>query len=303
LARELVAAGVPSRTLAELRAGFGELPLEDQFLTAVTRRAVLSEDHPTGLRWSCDRLGVHLLATRRASEGAMMPWRLLAHSCRARLRRLAMRGRSPSVGKERTVNADFPDAFDHDWCMYEEFKRLIRKWNIRTCIETGTNLGRTTRALASLVDKVFTCEISDVFYKQATGYLADLIVQAKVTVELQSSPAFLRELLPRLDDRHAMFYLDAHWQENPLRAELSAIALTFRNRAIIAIHDFQVPDRDFGYETPPDQEYSLAAIRPYLENIYPDGFDYHYNDEAEGGRRGVIYIEPKRSSTRKTWRS
>jgi hypothetical protein len=204
--------------------------------------------------------------------------------------------RSQGVAEQVVFHKEFPGAFDWDSYIYEEFKRLIRKWNIRTCIETGTNLGRTTRALASLVDRVFTCEISDVFYDQATKNLADLIVQTKVIVKMQTSPVFLHELLPHLDDRHAMFYLDAHWQENPLQSELNAIAFNFRNRAIIAIHDFQVPNRDFGYDSYPDQEYNFVAIEPYLENIYPDGFEYHYNDKAEGGRRGIIYIEPKESS-------
>jgi hypothetical protein len=293
-------------------------------MAAVMRRAILSENHPTGLRWSCFRFGVHLLATRRATDGAMMPWRLLARGCKDRLRRLgvsvaARRARvaaassaapsltvRPSDGSGRSWSAEqlrfhqeFPGAFDWDSYIFAEFERLIRKWSIRTCIETGTYLGRTTRALASLVDRVFTCETSEVFYNQATGYLADLIVQTKVIAERQPSPAFLRELLPRLDDRHAMFYLDAHWQENPLRAELGAISLAFRDRAIIAIHDFEVPDKDFGHGSAPDQEYTLAAIRPYLEKIYPGGFDHHYNDEAEGGWRGIIYVEPKRSSDRR----
>src|SRR3989442_14347662 len=48
LARDLVGAGVPSSALADLRASFGQLPLEDWFIAAVTRRAILAEGQATG---------------------------------------------------------------------------------------------------------------------------------------------------------------------------------------------------------------------------------------------------------------
>ena len=47
LAQELVGAGVPSRALRDLKASFGQLPLEERLITTVARRALLSEDQPT----------------------------------------------------------------------------------------------------------------------------------------------------------------------------------------------------------------------------------------------------------------
>ena len=47
LAREMVGAGVPSEALRELRASFGQLPLEERVITAVARRAILCDDQDT----------------------------------------------------------------------------------------------------------------------------------------------------------------------------------------------------------------------------------------------------------------
>src|SRR4030095_1785085 len=110
LARDLVGAGVPSGALTDLRASFGQLPLEDRFIAAVARHVILSEDQATKPPSTFSKLAAHLLATRRARDGVMVAWRLLARSCRARLRRLVIasgpwrarssgsRGSDPSLG-------------------------------------------------------------------------------------------------------------------------------------------------------------------------------------------------------------
>jgi hypothetical protein len=90
LAGDLVGAGVPSGALTDLRASFGQLPLEDRFIAAVARHAILSEDQATKPPSTFSELAAHLLATRRARDGVMVAWRLLARSCRARLRRLVI---------------------------------------------------------------------------------------------------------------------------------------------------------------------------------------------------------------------
>jgi hypothetical protein len=88
LARDLVGAGVPSGALMDLRASFGQLPLEDRCIAAVARQAILSEDEVTGTPSTFSHLATGLLDTRRARDGVMVAWGLLARSCRARLQRL-----------------------------------------------------------------------------------------------------------------------------------------------------------------------------------------------------------------------
>lgn len=70
LAREVVGAGVPSSALAELRATFDRLPLEDRRITGIMRRAILSEhqDQSTASRAQRE-LCVRLLTTDGASDG------------------------------------------------------------------------------------------------------------------------------------------------------------------------------------------------------------------------------------------
>jgi hypothetical protein len=89
LARDLLEGDVPSRALADLRATFSQLPLEDKIIVAVTRQAILSEDQPTALarRFSYG-IGVDLLAGRRARDGIIIAFHFLARWCQAYLRRL-----------------------------------------------------------------------------------------------------------------------------------------------------------------------------------------------------------------------
>jgi hypothetical protein len=78
LARELVGADVPSRTLTELRASFRQLPLEGRFIAAVARRAILSGP------WTFYKLGMDLLEARQTRDGLMTVCRYLDRLCRPR---------------------------------------------------------------------------------------------------------------------------------------------------------------------------------------------------------------------------
>ena len=89
LARELVGAGVPSGALKELRASFRQLPLEERLIGAVALHALLSDDQDTPRPSRFYRLGMRLLATRRARDSATVTYRHLARACQTRLQRLA----------------------------------------------------------------------------------------------------------------------------------------------------------------------------------------------------------------------
>jgi hypothetical protein len=84
LAHELVDASVPFQILTELRASFGQLPLEQQLIAAVARRAVLSE--PSRFY----KVGMDLLATRQKRDGFITVCRYLG-----RLRRSRATGSGP----------------------------------------------------------------------------------------------------------------------------------------------------------------------------------------------------------------
>jgi Uncharacterised nucleotidyltransferase len=93
LARELVGAGVPSQALMALRASVASLPLEDRFIAAATRRAVLR--HAQSRLATVTALGVRLLLTRRARDGVTIVGRHVARAWEGRLRRLARPDPSP----------------------------------------------------------------------------------------------------------------------------------------------------------------------------------------------------------------
>jgi hypothetical protein len=182
------------------------------------------------------------------------------------------------------------EAFNGDRLIETEILRLVTKHRTRTIVETGTYLGATTRAFAAMVPKVFTIEI-DPDYWQLAGHL-DALGNVR-RIQGDSGP-ILAELLPALE-QPALFYLDAHWKEHsPLLDELEAIAVSGQ-RPVIVIHDFLNPEHpDFGFDQWDIGVYRLELIHSTLVAIYGvDGWVHHMNFQAEGSKRGVIYIEPE----------
>jgi hypothetical protein len=176
------------------------------------------------------------------------------------------------------------EAFDGDPYIEEELWRLVKKWNIHTIIETGTFKGHSTEALADMAPEVLTIEINPACEKtwpnvrQCIGDSVTLLPD----MLLYATPPFL-------------FYLDAHWLDHsPLLDELDIIATAWL-KPVIAIHDFFNPKHpEYGYDTWDIGTYRLELIEPSLEIIYgPDGWTHWYNTNAEGSKRGIIYVEPK----------
>jgi len=94
----------------------------------------------------------------------------------------------------------------------------------------------------------------------------------------------------------ALFYLDAHWYKyNPLLDELAVLYKNKLKNCLVVIHDFKVPNTNFGFDKFSDgSEYSYEFIKKHIENIYGvNGFEYHYNKQADGAHRGIIFIYPK----------
>ncbi len=187
--------------------------------------------------------------------------------------------------------------FEGDKFLKEEFQRLIDKHKTNIIIETGTYLGNTTKQLAEMVATVFTVEENeDYFFKSNAKF-----VTARNVLNYKGSSV---DILPGIlagpitsgeSNQNVLFFLDAHWGENnPLLQELEIIA-NHKIKPIIVIHDFKVPDHpELGYDSYDGQDYEWSWIEKSVEAIYgPGGYTYHYNTQAEGAKRGVIFIEPK----------
>lgn len=183
--------------------------------------------------------------------------------------------------------------FNGDPFIRETIRRQIKRWNVRTVVETGTHIGTTAAALARVARCVHTIEIDRKRFREA----AHLDRLPNVTRHVGSSPRVLDEILPRLKSP-LLFYLDAHWRARwPLLAELRAIARHGVRRPLIAIHDVEVPGKPFGYDVYGGQKLCLAYVRPALEGIYGSpGFRYRYNQKAAGARRGILYVCSKRKA-------
>src|SRR5581483_4001731 len=131
--------------------------------------------------------------------------------------------------------------------------------------------------------------------------VADL-AQQDIAMVLGDSREKLAEVLAAHDatDHPVLVYLDAQGIEYPLLEELDALAADprCRDRCVIAVHDVQVPGRDWGFNwvdwrgEPEPLTYDRIAHK--LPAIYPAGHAYHYNAVADGCRRGIVYIYPRR---------
>lgn len=186
--------------------------------------------------------------------------------------------------------------FEGDSFVKRNFELFRDKFNIDTVIETGTYLGGTTKVLSEMFRWVLTFELNREYFKQSGEYLKG--VKNVSTLNLDSG-LYLTELLsqmkPQLQEGETLlFFLDAHWEKScPLLAELKAIADN-GIKPVIIIHDWKVPNRpDLGFDSYNGQDFTFDWIEKSIDAIYGIGkYGYHYNDQAEGAMRGVIYIYP-----------
>lgn len=183
--------------------------------------------------------------------------------------------------------------FEGDYIMKEAIVNLVAKHGIDVIVETGTFRGGTTAQFAKMVSQVVTIEVNQSFYNIARKNLDGI---HNVSMFLGDSPVIMSKVLssPAYVNKKIFFFLDAHWfAACPLLKELEVIAdLGFK--PVIVIHDFYVPGKDFGYDSYNGQRFDFDFIKEKVERIYGnDGFEFSYNTEAEGAKRGVIYIEPK----------
>jgi hypothetical protein len=188
------------------------------------------------------------------------------------------------LAKPYELNGQKP--FEGDTFIGLEIMKLKDNHKLRNCIETGTQFGSTTKVLADIFDRVITIEADSEYLSRARGK----VLNKNVTFLEGKS----EERLTDINVEDVFYYLDAHGCNIggcPLKKELEIIAGKNHKNVCIAIHDFKVPDKDFGYDSY-DYDLKFEEIENYLTAIYPKGFKYHYNDQADGAKRGIIYIYP-----------
>lgn len=185
------------------------------------------------------------------------------------------------------------ESFNGDSYIRKEFLRLKEKFNLKDAVETGTCFGSTTMFLSENFETVYTVENNYEYLSIAHERFKEKNIQNVVT-EFGDSAELLYSMIKEnnLSD-NTMLFLDAHWSNKcPLLEELECIELA-GIKPVIAIHDWMVPNHpELGYDSYNGQPFTFAWIRKAVEDIYGENYDFHYNTEAEGAKRGIIYIYP-----------
>ena len=178
--------------------------------------------------------------------------------------------------------------FNGDTFIEKKVIELRDRFNLSHAIETGTHYGYTTDFLCKHFKRVITIESQSDYYivakKRLEKYNNCKVIQG-------DSANFLEYILPEVSQKvNIFFFLDAHWYGHcPLKDELKAISLNKNINPVILIHDFQVPGKDFQFDTYNNQPLNLDWIHPELEKIYGE-YNFEYNKESTGAKVGVIYI-------------
>lgn len=181
-------------------------------------------------------------------------------------------------------------AFNGDTFVENEFIKLRDEWNITNAVETGSYMFGTTLWLSDNFDKVYTFEIDNDLYNYGQDKISE---KTNIKSYLSNSAEGLGNIINELDG-NTIFFLDAHWYDYcPLKDELEVIS-KLKHTPLIAIHDFKTPYEHLGFDSYKGEDFTIDFIIDELKKIYPNGFDYHYNNQTIGGAsRGLIYITPK----------
>lgn len=183
------------------------------------------------------------------------------------------------------MNGQLP--FEGDSYIPKEILKLKERFKITHVLETGSQYGATLQWFSEHFTHAVGCEPNKEFYDIAKA--KELMV-----VNEKSIPFLYNYMTYPTWQPNVLIYIDSHWHGTPcpLKDELKLIS-ELEIKPVICIHDFKVPGKDFGFDAY-DYELCFEEIEPYLNDIYKDGYDYHYNEFADGAYRGIIYIYPKR---------
>lgn len=198
-------------------------------------------------------------------------------------------------------------SFNKDIHVLNTVDYLIQKLGINCIVETGTSCAHTTQVLGEMYPniEIHTIEIIEETYDKSKEKLSKY---TNITCHLGSSEKVLDELLPKLEGKKILFYLDAHWYDYwPIRDEISLVGKYFKDNAVIVIDDFSVPLREFQCDSYDGHTLSIQYIQEEMYKAYTNVF-FFFNDKTNLQRAvGKIYIFPKQwleyfKDTSEIWR-
>jgi hypothetical protein len=182
--------------------------------------------------------------------------------------------------------------FGGDEILRAEIAELIQRYGIHSAIETGTWHGWTTRALASMVEQVWTVEANPDFLEIARANWRDNPPgSAGIASCLGDSRAAIGSFMDHAT-KPTLYYLDAHWGEHcPLLEEL-AIIMERDPAPMIVMHDMQVPGHpELKFDTYGVQPLCREWVLPVLKGLKTPWRSWQ-NDHATGHQVGVLFVAP-----------
>ena len=188
----------------------------------------------------------------------------------------------------------YEHAFNSDYILKEEYKKLIEKYNPDILIETGSYEGVTTEYMCSFGLQVITTEIDEGRFNITKNKLSS---HSNCSVLLGDSEVELRKIFSEIKHKKALAFLDAHWFDDKVLERELALLSELDNSPVIIIHDFMVPDTDLGYDCYGGIVYDYSNYKRFFDQVYGENkYSYRYSKEAAGIRRGVIFLEPSQIS-------
>jgi len=156
--------------------------------------------------------------------------------------------------------------FNGDQILTRTVDFLLIEYPVKQFVETGTYLGHTCRYIASHHPylPITTVESNPDFYNAS-----QIVLQKYSNVKsiLGDSAMSVSKLAKAGIDGIPLFFLDAHWNGYlPLPDEIQCIG-NYLNDAIMVIHDFQVPGKDYGFDVCKGQS---IGIEMFSANIDKD---------------------------------
>jgi hypothetical protein len=167
---------------------------------------------------------------------------------------------------------------------------LLTRVEFTAIIETGAFRGTTTEffAIASQLP-VYTVEV----IRQSYAYARWRLRRLDVDIRHGDSRRFLRDLAadPSVPKQHALFYLDAHWQDDLPLAEEVRIILDHWVDSVIMIDDFKVPgDPGYGFaDYGPDACLHLPYLEP-LTRFAGIAFPACSSEDETGSKQGSALL-------------
>ena len=132
--------------------------------------------------------------------------------------------------------------FEGDTFIKGEIQKLIDKFELINCVETGTQFGSTTKVFERMFVNTFTIEAN----KDYSDFAAE-----RLLADTHCINGFSQDALKQMDIDNCLYYLDAHGHDTggcPLKFELEVLSWKKYKNICIVIHDFKVPEKDFGFD-------------------------------------------------------